>query len=204
VSGRNARVVLDALEQDSTQPMDVEEVHEDGESVVVIGRRAATVFAGRWIVRDGEIVESHGHADPDEALRLAGFADSTARDVALVRRHYDAFNRADVDAIAATLDPGIKILGTDERGAGTLELYSGIDQARAFFAEIKEEVADNHATVLSLDARPGRVEASVRLSGTIRATERSGSLPAIHIFAISDGLIAQIETYRPDWRAAVS
>jgi ketosteroid isomerase-like protein len=202
VSGRNARVVLDALEQDSAQPLDVEEVHQDGESVVVIGRRASTVVAGRWIVRDGKIVESHGHADPDEALRLAGLADSTALDIELVRRHYAAFNHDDVDAIVATLDPDVRILGTDERGAGTLELYSGIEQARGFFAEIKEEIADNEAIVLSLDARPGRVEASVRLSGTIRATERSGSLPAVHIFTISDGLIAQIETYRPDWRGA--
>ena len=123
------------------------------------------------------------------------------RDVALVRRHYDAFNRDDVAGIIATLDPEVEILGSDERAGGARERFRGHTQATTFFAEIKELVADNDVWVLSLDARPGRVEASVRLRGTLRATERSGSLPAIHFFSIANELISRIETYRPDWRA---
>ena len=77
-----------------------------------------------------------------------------------------------------------------------------LDGESSKFAEIKEAVAHNDVAVLSLDARPGRVEASVRLHGTVRSSERSGSLPAIHFFAIRDGLIGRIETYRPDWRGS--
>ena len=189
---------------------DPEETHHDGGDVVVIGRVSGrsheagaeidTRIGWHWIVEGGLITLARSYSEPGEAIRAAGFAETTARDVALVRRHYAAFNRDDVAAITETLHPDIEILGSDERGGGRLELYKGRDESAAFFAEIKEAVANNDVAVLSLDARPGRVEASVRLHGTVRATERSGSLPAVHFFAIRDGLIARIETYRPDWR----
>ena len=212
VGPEGARAVAEDLQRDwaelNFQP---DEVHEDGENVVVIGRlRASARTSGadidtrvgwHWVVRDGQITFGQAHSDPGEAVRRAGLDNTTGRDVALVRRHYDAFNRDDVAGIIATLDPDVEIIGSDERAGGARERFRGHTQATTFFAEIKELVADNDVWVLSLDALPGRVEASVRLRGTLRATERSGSLPAIHFFSIANGLITRIETYRPDWRA---
>ena len=211
VGPRGARRIEDDLASDWEDiAFDVEETHHDGKWVVVVGKLTArprstdaeiqTRIGWRMSVEGGQITFGQSHSDPDEALREAGFADTTARDVALIRRHYAAFNRDDVTAIAETLHPDVEIVGTDERGGGRLELYKGREGATAFFSEIKEAVVHNDVAVLSLDARPGRVEASVRLHGTVRATERSGSLPAVHFFGIEDGLIARIETYRPDWR----
>jgi ketosteroid isomerase-like protein len=191
---------------------DPDETHHDGDDVVVLGRVAGrshgagaeidTRMGWRWIVQGGLIAHARSYSEPGDALRAAGLAETTGRDVALVRRHYEAFNRDDLDGVAGTLHAEVEIVGSDERGGGRLELHKGREQATAFFAEIKSLVTDNEVSVLSLDARPGRVEASVRLRGTLRESERSGSLPAIHFFAIRDGLIARIETYRPDWRGA--
>jgi len=213
VGPAGAREIAEDLRRDwKSLAFEPEETHEDGENVVLLGRltaeaRASTLeidtrIGWRWIVRDGQITFGQAHSDPDEALRLAGLEHTTGRDVALVRRHYDAFNRDDVAGIVATLDPEIEIVGSDERAAGSRERFRGHSQATTFFQGIKELVADNEVRVLSLDARPGRVEASVRLRGTLKASDRSGSLPAIHFFTIANGVIARIETYRPDWRAA--
>jgi ketosteroid isomerase-like protein len=204
VSGSNARTALAAIERDADRERaSIEEVHSDGDHVVVVrrsdeGDRAAV----HYVIRGDEVASEEPFSDPAEALRAAGLAETTGRDVLVVRRHYAAFNGDDLGAIAETLHPEVEILGSDERGGGRLELYSGREEATAFFAEIKEAVEHNDVAVLSLDARPGRVEASVRLHGTVRSTDRSGSLPAIHFFAIRDGLIARIETYRPDWRGS--
>lgn len=212
VGPEGARAVAEDLERDWAElTFDPDETHEDGETVVVIGHLRArardsgaeidTRVGWHWIVRDGQISFGQAHSDPEEALRIAGLDRTTGRDVALVRRHYDAFNRDDVAGIVATLDKDVEIVGNDERAGGAPERFRGHAQATTFFREIKELVADNDVHVLSLDARPGRVEASVRLRGTLRATDRSGSLPAIHFFTITNGLIARIETYRPDWRS---
>jgi ketosteroid isomerase-like protein len=212
VGPEGARAVAEDLRRDWAElTFDPDETHEDGETVVVIGQLRArardsgaevdTRVGWHWVVRDGLITFGQAHSDPGEALRVAGLDRTTARDVALVRRHYDAFNRDDVAGVIATLDKDVEIVGNDERAGGAPERFRGHAQATTFFREIKELVADNDVYVLSLDARPGRVEASVRLRGTLRASERSGSLPAIHFFTIANGLIGRIETYRPNWRS---
>lgn len=214
VGPQGARQIAADLRRDwSTISFEADEIHEDGETVVLIGAlRATSRHSGaevdtrigwRWLVRDRRIAFGQAHSDPAEALRRAGLDRTTARDVAVVRRHYAAFNQNDVPGIVATLDPEVEIVGSDERAAGRRERFRGHTQAATFFAEIKELVADNQVHVLSLDARPGRVEATVRLRGTLRSSERSGSLPAMHVFLLSRGLIARIETYRPDWRSAL-
>ena len=190
---------------------ETEELHEEGEQVVAIGRLTArarasgadvdTRIAWHWIVSDGLIRFGAAYSDPAEAVRDAELSGATVDAVRAVREHYAAFNRADVDEIVATLHPDVEIFGGDERAGGASERYRGREEARAFFAEIKELVADNRVEVLSLDAVPERVVASVRLHGTLRAgAGLSGSLPAVHFLTVRDGLIARIETYRPNWR----
>ena len=124
------------------------------------------------------------------------------QNVDLVRRHYEAFNRNDLDGIAATLHPEVELFSGDELG-GAGERYGGRDDVMKFFAEIKQLVADNTIEVLSMEAKADRVESSVRLRGMLRSSELTGSLPALHFFTIRDGLIARIETYRPDWRRGI-
>lgn len=192
---------------------DAEELHEEGENVVAIGRLTArarasgadvdTRIAWRWVVRDGLLLFGAAHSDPAHAIREAKLSGATLEAVAAVRRHYAAFNRDDVDEILATLHPEIEVFGGDERAGGAGERYRGLEEARTFFAEIKELVADNRVEVLSLEAVAGRVVASVRLHGTLRSNDAlSGSVPAVHFLTIRDGLVARIETYRPNWRRA--
>lgn len=211
VGPRGARRLLDDLRRDwADLDFEAEETHEEGEAVVVIGRltaRAPASGAGvdtrigwRWVVRDGLIAFGASYSDPEEALRESGISGETRTNVAAVRRHYAAFNDADVEAIVATLHPDVEIFGGDERAGGASERYRGADEARVFFAEIKELVADNVVEILTLEATPERVVASVRLHGTLRSNELSGSVPAVHFLAVRDGLISRIETYRPNWR----
>ena len=188
-----------------------EELHEEGEQVVMIGRLTARARASgadvdtrvgwHWVVRDGLVRFGSSHSDPDDAIREAELSGATVEAVAAVRRHYAAFNRDDVSEIVATLDQDVEIFGGDERAGGASERYRGRVEARAFFTEIKELVADNKVEVLSLEAVPERVVASVRLHGTLRPDPAlTGSLPAVHFLTVRDGLIARIETYRPRWR----
>jgi ketosteroid isomerase-like protein len=199
-------LVVDALGADEDVPeLSVEEVHEHGEAVVVIARPAERPderLAWRATVSGGAIVVGPSPADPASAVGDAGLAATTGRAVDLVRRHYVAYASGDVDALLATLDPQVEILVHDER-AGGAERFRSHDGAAKFFEGIWDLIAQTSVEVLSLDASPGRVEASVRLSGTVRATGQRGAVPAIHFFTVADGLISRIETYRPDWRAAV-
>jgi ketosteroid isomerase-like protein len=186
-----------------------EEVHEEVATVVLVGRihtRGATSGADidtrvgwRFHLRDGLIALGVSYSDPVDAFRDSGIGPNTQETVAAVRRHYEAFNTSDIDAIVATLHPAIEISGGDER-AGATERYQGLDEARRFFAGIKELVADNVVEVLTLEASQALVVASVRLHGRFRESGRSGSVPAVHFLTVRDGLVARIETYRPNWR----
>ena len=202
VSGVSGRIVLAALGGEAGPSFEVEELHEDGEHVVAIGwtedgHRAAR----RWIVHDGSVNRDEWYSDPDEALRAAGLDESTGHDVALVRRHYAAFGDGNLVAMTATLHPEVQIFVNDERAGGQREEHRGREEALALFDEIWTLVDDHGVDLLSAKATPGRVQASIRLHGVVRATGRMGPLPAIHFFTVSDGLISRIETYRPDWRA---
>ncbi len=212
VGPRGARQVAQDLERDwEDLELDVDEIHEEGQTVAVLGRLTARGRASgasidmrigwHWIVRGGRIAYGAAYSAPEEALRQAELSGVTHANIAAVRRHYDAFNDGDLDGIAATLHDEIEVFGGDERAAGARERFRGIDEARGFFAEIKELVADNWVETLLLEATPERVVASIRLHGTLRATGERGPVPAVHFFTIRDGLIARIETYRPDWRA---
>jgi ketosteroid isomerase-like protein len=206
VKGANGMLVVETLGDDDEVPeISVEEVHEHGGEVVVIARpaeRPGERLAWQATVSGGAIVAGPSPADPESAVSDAGLAATTGRAIALVRRHYAAYAARDADALLATLDPDVDIRVHDER-AGGAELFHAHEGADSFFHGIWSLITDIAVEILSLDASPGRVEASVRLSGTVRATGEAGSVPAVHFFTLADDLITRIETYRPDWRAAV-
>jgi ketosteroid isomerase-like protein len=119
--------------------------------------------------------------------------------VELVRRHYAAYDRRDIDGIVETLHPQVEIVSHDELGKAD-RAWRGRAAARGLFVEITALVADTRVEILSLEAERDRVEATVRLHGVLRATGQTGPVPAVHRFELRDGLIAKIETFRPDWR----
>lgn len=118
----------------------------------------------------------------------------------LVRLHYEAFARRDIDGIAAGLHPDIVIAVHDEHGADTGELIVGVDAARTFFEGIADAVSNTTVNIDVLRGDGNRVLAQISIGGTIRDTDRSGTIPAVHLFTVHDGLITEIRTHRPDWR----
>ncbi len=118
----------------------------------------------------------------------------------LVRAHYAAYAGGDIDALVAGLDPNVAISIHDEHGKGTGELIVGREAARGFFEGIFAAVSDSTVEVGKLRADHNRVLAQVSLAGTLLETGVSGEIPAVHLFAIHEGLITHIRTHRPEWR----
>jgi ketosteroid isomerase-like protein len=118
----------------------------------------------------------------------------------LVRRHYAAYDRGDIDGIVETLHPEVEIVAHDPENGGADRVWYGRTAARGLFVEIKSLIADNRAEIRSLEEREGRVQVSLSMHGVRRDTGEAGPLPAVHIHDFRDGLIARIETYRPEWR----
>ena len=125
---------------------------------------------------------------------------SPERDIALVRRHYDAYNRDDIDGMVAALHANVEIVTYDEHGNPERRM-SGRTAARGLFVEIKALAADTRVEVLSLEARPGRIEASLRFHGRLRSTGKAASVSATHVIEVRGDRITRIETFRPEWRS---
>ena len=127
----------------------------------------------------------------------------------LIRRYYDAFNKADSDAMLADLtDDVIHDVNQGERRHGK-------DKFRAFNARMahhyKEELKDI-VVMVSKDGRRAAAEFNVEGkylstdSGLPPAKGQTYVLPAGTFFAIRDGKIARVTTYYnlTDWIAQVS
>jgi ketosteroid isomerase-like protein len=117
-----------------------------------------------------------------------------------VRTHYEAFARDELDSLIEGLDPEVEITVHDEHGKPSGDPVSGHDGARAFFTEIGSTVSGRTVEIQRLRADEDRVLAWVRLGGTLKSTGESGTIDAIHLFTIYDGLIREIKTHRPNWR----
>lgn len=128
-------------------------------------------------------------------------AEEPARDnLELVRVHYDAFARGDLDALLRGLDPEVEITLHDEHGKAEGEPIRGKDGAQEFFSGLGAEVADRTVEIEHLRADEDRVLARVQLSGTLRSSGASGAIQAVHLFRLFEGAICEIQTYRPNWR----
>jgi len=132
--------------------------------------------------------------------RLSSDEDVTQDNLRAIRLHYAAFARGDVDELLAGLDPEVLIRVHDEHGVRTGEAIHGRESARAFFEGIAAAVTDSAVEIEDLRANGDRVLARVHIGGTLKESGRSGAIPAVHLFLVCDGLIAEILTHRPDWR----
>lgn len=127
----------------------------------------------------------------------------------LIHRYYDAFNRADWDAMLALLDDGV----VHDLNQGGREI--GIDAFRAFLGRMDrsyaEQLRDIVVLVASDDARAGAeyvVHGTYKISdeGLPRAKGQRYVLPGGAFFEIRDGKIARVTNYYnlQDWIAQVS
>ena len=119
----------------------------------------------------------------------------------LVRKHYDAFARGDLDALLGGLDPEVVITIHDEHGRPEGEQIRGRSGAQSFFSSIGASVSDRSVEIEQLRADEDKVLARVLLGGTLMRTGESGAIHAVHLHTLYDGLICEIQTYRPDWQA---
>ena len=127
--------------------------------------------------------------------------DPAPENLRAVRAHYAAYAAGAVEELVAGCDPGVAITVHDEHGKPVGETIRGRDGARAFFEGIYAAIAETSVEIDSLRADRDRVLAHVTLGGRTREDDISGTIPAVHLFRLADGLICEIRTHRPDWRA---
>lgn len=126
--------------------------------------------------------------------------DLAERNLKLVRRHYAAFASGHLDGVVDGLDEDVAINVHDEHGKAAERPIRGRAGARTFFEGINAAITNLDVEIERLRADGNRVLAQVTLGGTMRDTEITGAIPAVHLFTIHDGLITEIRTHRPDWR----
>ena len=117
--------------------------------------------------------------------------------VAIIRAHYEAFNRADLEALAEGLDPDVEFVPGD--AVATAEFggpLRGRDRVREWFEQLFEVVVNNRVEVAEMEMDGERVVASVYLHGSLRESGVSGALPAVHVFTVRDGLILRNQIFR--------
>lgn len=123
---------------------------------------------------------------------------TAAQTESLIRRYYEAFNRADIDGmLACVVDDVIHDVNQGERREGK-------ERFRAFLARMnhhyKEEL-DGVAVMVSTDGSRGAAEFNVvgqylvTEQGLPDANGQRYALPAGAFFAIRDGLISRVTTY---------
>lgn len=127
----------------------------------------------------------------------------------LVRRYYDAFNRADIEGMAACLSADV---AHDVNQGGTRR---GVTLFRAFCAHMNRCYRETLTEIVIFASDDGRrAAAEFIVEGTYLAMDEGlppargqrYRLPAGTFFAIEDGKITRVTTYYnlKDWIAQVS
>jgi steroid delta-isomerase-like uncharacterized protein len=134
---------------------------------------------------------------------------SAAQTEALVRRYFEAFNRAETEAMLACLDDNVVHdvnQGMRRRGKGAFGAFC------AHMAKCYREELHDLAIMVSADGRRAAAEFNVEGTylhtddGMPPATGQHYSLPAGTFFAVENGLIKRVTTYYnlTDWLVQVS
>jgi ketosteroid isomerase-like protein len=112
----------------------------------------------------------------------------------VTRDGYDAFNRGDVEAIVATLDPSIEWWpATDEP---MTHPYRGHDGYRTLVAEIREYVPDLQLEAEEVFAVGDRVVGCLRFWGRGRDSGAPVEIRETHVSLFRDGKIIEVREYR--------
>ncbi len=115
-----------------------------------------------------------------------------------MRRHYDAYNRGDLDALVATLAEDVVFESGDPQASEQFGgPYRGRQGVRGFFEAVWEQFSDLNIEVVKLEVQDDLVVASIYLHGRLKDTGLGGAIPTVHVFTVGDdGLITANRVFR--------
>ena len=114
--------------------------------------------------------------------------------VEIVRRGYDAYNRGDVDAVAASFASDSEYIPTGALPGGRGS-YQGPEGYKRFISWFRDEFEDAHVDVNELIDAGERVLASVTLRGRGRQSGAATSWDVWQLFTIRNGSVVRAEAF---------
>ena len=112
----------------------------------------------------------------------------------MVRAGYDAFNRGDMEAALAPLDPSIEWWPASDEPI--TRPYRGHDGYRRLVAEAREVVPDIQTEIEELFVVEDRVVVCVRFWGRGRDSGAPVEIRETHVARLRDGKIVELREYR--------
>jgi ketosteroid isomerase-like protein len=112
----------------------------------------------------------------------------------IARRGYDAFNRGDLEASLADLDPGIEWWPASDEPI--TDPYRGHDGYRRLLAEAREGVPDLQVEIEELYVVGDQVVTCVRFWGRGRDSGASVEIRETHLARVRQGKIIEVREYR--------
>ena len=117
--------------------------------------------------------------------------------VRLVREHYEAFSRGDLETLIEGLAPEVEFSGGDPLAASELgTTIRGREQARVYFEGLMAMLTNREVEIRSVEADGDLVAATVYLHGTWSDSGLHAEMHAVHAFTVRDGRIAANRVYR--------
>ena len=115
-------------------------------------------------------------------------------DAALARAAYAAFNRGDVDAALARMDPEIE-WHMSARFARGERVFRGHEGVRRVFERFTDSVEGFHTEPREFVDIGDRVMVPVRLAGTVRGSERPFVVDLVHLWTVRDHLAVRLDVF---------
>lgn len=112
----------------------------------------------------------------------------------LARKAYAAFNRGDVDAALAHLDPEIEWHMSDVF-ARSPRVFRGHEGVREVWAMFGESLEGFTAEPVRMHEAAGAILAEVRLSGRARGTRERVEFELVQAWTMRDGRATRLEVY---------
>jgi ketosteroid isomerase-like protein len=111
-----------------------------------------------------------------------------------VHRHYDAFNRGDMDGLLEPFDPDIEFVEEPDvrPDAG---MHVGIPAMRKFFEGMWEGAGEIAVEPLEFIEQGELVIVPIRLYGRFRLTNIEGEAQFVHVWTVRDGKITGLHLY---------
>ena len=115
-------------------------------------------------------------------------------DLTPVKRHYDAFNRGDLEGLLEPFDAHIVFIEEPDirPDAGT---HEGISAMRRFFEAMFEGSAEVGAEPLEWIRHEDKVIVPIRLFGRFQHTGIAGETQFVHVWTVREGRIVQLHLY---------
>ncbi|MFI9155812.1 nuclear transport factor 2 family protein [Streptomyces sp. NPDC053367] len=112
--------------------------------------------------------------------------------ITVVRRLYDGFERADIEAIVGAFDPSVEIFAPETLPWSNGN-YTGKDGALEYFRGALSVLDGNRFDVQEFHTDGGWVAAVGKWSATVRATGDAFDVRFVHFWTVRDGKIVKAE-----------